>query len=277
MSRPGFATPERLATLERALVVLIALHSLVVGLFLTLATEWGARFGGFPSPVPLFFPRQAGAFHFVVAAIYLVEYFHYRGVGLLVMTKSMAVVFLFLTAALDSVPWVVPLSGVGDGLMAVAVVLLRRARGLPLLGPGRGRPGREPAGSSPASRRQALALLGAGLPGVGARLRAPGSRPTGGCASRLASLDPAGRVEIEYAGEPAEVVRTASGVVARSLLCSHFGCRVQWEAAEGALPLPLPRGRSSTGEGRLLGGPPTRPLRALPVEVSGQDILVGER
>jgi len=130
-------TPDRLAASERALVSLIALHSIVVGLFLTFATDWGARFGGFASPLPLFFPRQAGAFHFVVAGVYLVEYFHYRGVGLLVMTKSMAVVFLFLTAVLDSVPWVVPLSGVGDGLMAVAVVLLRRARGLPLLGPGR--------------------------------------------------------------------------------------------------------------------------------------------
>jgi len=131
----SLTTPRRLESLERTLVVLIALHSLVVGLFLTFATDWGARFGGFPSPVPLFFPRQAGAFHFVVATIYLVEYFRYRGVGLLVLTKSIAVVFLFLTAALDSVPWVVPLSGVGDGLMAVAVVLLRRARGLPLLGP----------------------------------------------------------------------------------------------------------------------------------------------
>jgi hypothetical protein len=135
VSRMGLPTPERLAKLERALVVLIALHSVVVGLFLTLATDWGARFGGFPSPLPPFFPRQAGAFHFVVAAIYLVEYLHYRGVGLLVMTKAIAVVFLFLTAALDSVPWVVPLSGLGDGLMAVAVVRLRRTRGLPLLGP----------------------------------------------------------------------------------------------------------------------------------------------
>ena len=138
-TRPGLTTAAVLATLERALVVLIALHSLVVGLFLTIATEWGARFGGFPSPVPLFFPRQAGAFHFVVAAIYVVEYFHYRGVLLLVTTKSIAVAFLFLASALDSVPWVVPLSGVGDGLMALAVVLLRRARGLPLRGPAAGR------------------------------------------------------------------------------------------------------------------------------------------
>jgi hypothetical protein len=136
VSRPGFATPQRLATLERALVVLVAVHSFVVGLFLTFATDWGARFGGFPSPVPLFFPRQGGAFHFVVAAIYLVECFHYRGVFLLVMTKSMAVLFLVLASLLTDVPWLVPLSALGDGLMAVAVVLLRRARGLPLLGPG---------------------------------------------------------------------------------------------------------------------------------------------
>jgi len=123
-----------LARLERALVVLIALHSVVVGLFLSFATEWGARFGGFPSPVPLFFPRQAGAFHFVVAGVYLVEYFRYRGVALLVMTKAIAVVFLGLTAALTAVPWVVPLSGLADAGMGLAVLLLRRARGLPLAG-----------------------------------------------------------------------------------------------------------------------------------------------
>ena len=141
VSRTGPTTAEGLATLERALVGLIALHSVVVGLFLSFATEWGARFGGFPSPVPLFFPRQAGAFHFVVAAIYLVEYFRYRGVFLLVMTKSIAVVFLLLTTILDAVPWVVPLSGCrrrphGDGGGPPAP-----CPGPTLFGPG---PGRQP-------------------------------------------------------------------------------------------------------------------------------------
>ena len=124
-----------LARLERTLVVLIALHSVAVGLFLTLATDWGARFGGFPSPVPAFFPRQAGAFHFVVAGVYLVEYFRYRGVLLLVMTKAIAVVFLGLTTALGGVPWLVPLSGLADAAMGLAVLLLRRARRQPLAGP----------------------------------------------------------------------------------------------------------------------------------------------
>jgi len=124
-----------LARAERALVVLVALHSLVVGLFLTFATDWGARFGGFGEVRPLFFPRQAGAFHFVVAMVYLVELFRYRGVLLLVLTKSAAVVFLGLTVLLVSgAPWVVPLSAAGDAAMGLAVFLLRRARGLPLAG-----------------------------------------------------------------------------------------------------------------------------------------------
>jgi hypothetical protein len=120
---------------ERTLVVLIAVHSLAVALFLTFATEWGARLGGFGEVTPLFFARQAGAFHFVVALVYLVERFRYRGVLLLVMTKATAVVFLGLTLVLvrDS-PWVVPLSAAGDAAMGLAVFLLRRARRLPLAG-----------------------------------------------------------------------------------------------------------------------------------------------
>lgn len=124
-----------LARAERALVVLIALHSLAVGLFLTFATEWGARFGGFGEVRPLFFARQAGAFHFVVALVYLVEYFRYRGVLLLALTKATAVVFLGLTVLLvPGSPWVVPLSALGDAAMGLAVALLRRARSLPLAG-----------------------------------------------------------------------------------------------------------------------------------------------
>jgi Rieske Fe-S protein len=125
------------------------------------------------------------------------------------------------------------------------------------------------------ARRRALALLGAGLPGVALGC-APREPPDRRVRVPLASLDPGGRVDLEYAGEPAEVVRTASGVVARSLLCSHFGCRVQWEAAKERYQCPCHQG-AFDAEGRPVAGPPTRPLRALPVEVAGRDILVGER
>jgi len=115
--------------MERWLVHLIALHSVGVGLALLFATEWGGRLGGFEQVAPLFFARQAGAFHLVVACLYVIDYRRGRGVGLLLMTKCFAVVFLFGEALLDTVPWVVPLSGLGDGLMALAVyVVHRRAR-----------------------------------------------------------------------------------------------------------------------------------------------------
>ena len=128
-----------LARTEEAIVSLIALHSVAIGLLLVFATDWGARFGGFGAVSPRFFARQAGAFHFVVAAVYLVEYVRYRGVLLLVLTKSVAVAFLGLTAALDHASWLVALSGAGDAAMGLAVLLLRRARGLSLAGPA-GRP-----------------------------------------------------------------------------------------------------------------------------------------
>lgn len=112
--------------IEHALVVLVAVHSYAVGLVLIFATEWGARLGGWEQVGPLFFARQAGALHLVVATGYLLEYSRYRGVSLLLVAKAIAVVFLFSTAALGNVPWVVPFSGVVDGLLGAAVALVRR-------------------------------------------------------------------------------------------------------------------------------------------------------
>jgi ABC-type glycerol-3-phosphate transport system permease component len=109
------------ARLERLLVVLIAVHSYAVGFALLFLTEWGSRLGGWEHVTPLFFPRQAGAFHLVVATGYLMEYQRSRGVTLLLTTKAIAVAFLFSTTLLDHVPWVVPLSGVADGLMGLTV------------------------------------------------------------------------------------------------------------------------------------------------------------
>jgi hypothetical protein len=104
------------------LVVLVALHSLAVGFFLTFVTTWGVAFGGWTDVHPLFFPRQAGVFHFVVAAGYLIEYFRYRGVLLMVTAKCIAVVFLVDATWRYGGPWAVPVSAVGDAAMAVVVL-----------------------------------------------------------------------------------------------------------------------------------------------------------
>lgn len=112
--------------LERWLVVLVAVHSLAVGAMLLLAPGWSVRFAGWSGAEPLFFPRQAGAFHFVVAFGYLHEHLRWRGVTLLVVTKGIALVFLGAAFALGEAAWSVPLSGLADGLMGAAVWAVHR-------------------------------------------------------------------------------------------------------------------------------------------------------
>jgi Rieske Fe-S protein len=92
----------------------------------------------------------------------------------------------------------------------------------------------------------------------------------------LASLREAARAEVVYAGEPTEVVRTATGVTARSLLCSHFGCRVEWRSQERRYRCLCHEGLFDA-EGRPVAGPPNRPLRRVRAEVVGAEVLIGER
>lgn len=127
-------SPERRERLEALLIALIALHSLGVGVILLAIPEWGLRFGGFGPTELLFFPRQAGAFHLVVAAGYVLEYRLCRGVALLLVAKVTAVVFLLTLTLLGPVPWCIPFSAAGDAGMALAILSLRRMSHVPAEG-----------------------------------------------------------------------------------------------------------------------------------------------
>ncbi len=116
-----------LAAAERWLVVLVSAHSVVIGLMLLAAPAWSVRFAGWHGAEPLFFLRQAGVFHFVVALGYLLEYFRTRTVTLLVCTKTMAASFLILATVFGEVAWSVPFCGAADGLMGLAVLVAHRA------------------------------------------------------------------------------------------------------------------------------------------------------
>ena len=112
---------------ETWLIVLIAIHSYAVGFFLLFLTRWGADFGGWGEVSPLFFARQAGIFHVVVATGYLNEYFRYGGISLLLTAKIMAVLFLVsMMMVAEPAPWTIPLSAVGDGLMGLVAYLVHR-------------------------------------------------------------------------------------------------------------------------------------------------------
>jgi len=112
--------------LERLVIVLIAAHSYGVGLLLMVAPAWAARFAGWGEARPLFFLVQAGVFHLVLATGYLLEHWNHRGVTLLVMAKTTAVVFLVGATVVAEVPWAVPVSGVADGVMGLAAWLVHR-------------------------------------------------------------------------------------------------------------------------------------------------------
>ena len=109
---------------ERILIVLIALHSVAVGIMLMFFAEWAVGFAGWTGAEPIFFIWQAGAFHFVLAAGYLVEHLRHRSITLLLIAKTTAFVFLLGGSLLADTPWSVWFSGFADGTMALVAYLV---------------------------------------------------------------------------------------------------------------------------------------------------------
>jgi len=111
--------------LEAIGVFLIALHSLLIGLMLIFATEWVLDFAGWAHVDHLFFPRQSGAFHIILASGYYMEYRTQGTIRLILLAKATAVVFLLIMSPWKEA-WSVPFSGVFDGLMLVGMAFIHR-------------------------------------------------------------------------------------------------------------------------------------------------------
>jgi Rieske Fe-S protein len=96
---------------------------------------------------------------------------------------------------------------------------------------------------------------------------------------RIASASevPAGSVRLfAYPGpnDPCILIRTAAGELhAYSQKCTHLSCAVYCDAAAGTLECPCHNGRFSLAEGRVLAGPPSRPLPRILVERRGDDLV----
>jgi hypothetical protein len=112
---------------ERVLIFLISLHSFIVGIMLMFFAEWAVQFAGWHGADPIFFIWQAGAFHFVLATGYLVEYSRSRTITLLLIAKTTALVFMIGGSLLAETPWSVWFSGFADGAMALTAYLVHRA------------------------------------------------------------------------------------------------------------------------------------------------------
>ena len=79
----------------------------------------------------------------------------------------------------------------------------------------------------------------------------------------------------QYHGKAGVVVRKKDGTLtALSAVCTHLGCIVQWEAKKGEFICPCHGGQFSP-DGKVLGGPPPRPLEQLKVTVANGVITIG--
>jgi len=82
------------------------------------------------------------------------------------------------------------------------------------------------------------------------------------------------RVHVVYGGHPVEVLRTAEGVTARSLLCTHMGCEVRWSQATRTYNCPC-HGGVYDASGVAVAGPPSHALRPAPVRIQGDAVVLG--
>ncbi len=79
----------------------------------------------------------------------------------------------------------------------------------------------------------------------------------------------------QHQGHPAVVLQRAPGVfVAFSAICTHLGCIIQWLPQNGEFLCPCHAGRYAS-DGRVLSGPPPKPLQTIPVTVSVDNLLIG--
>ena len=104
---------------------------------------------------------------------------------------------------------------------------------------------------------------GAEQEAAGPRLRVP-----------LTDLPESGRTVHRLGPDPVELLREGDRVTARSLICTHQGCEVAWRPDEREYFCPCHHGRFDA-EGRPIYGPPSRPLRTLPVRVEDGTVIVG--
>ncbi len=79
----------------------------------------------------------------------------------------------------------------------------------------------------------------------------------------------------QFHGRPAVVLQMAAGdFTAFSAVCTHLGCVVKWQEDKKEFLCPCHAGRFSA-EGKVLGGPPPKPLEELSVSLQDDKVMVG--
>ncbi|MDY6974437.1 MAG: hypothetical protein SV775_19310 [Thermodesulfobacteriota bacterium] len=106
---------------------LVALHSFLVGCGLVLQPPGLMAFAGFSLDYDRFFPAQGGVFHIVMAICYAMSAIDVGKSGRLIVfsiiLKTTATAFLLIYYFVIDSKLIILLSGIGDGLMGLAILL----------------------------------------------------------------------------------------------------------------------------------------------------------
>jgi len=109
------------------------------------------------------------------------------------------------------------------------------------------------------------------------RFLAPPQINTGGGQVSIKKSDvPLGEgKEIVFGGTPAIVINVKGiGYMALSRVCTHLGCLVEYNKETNRFICPCHAGTFNM-EGNVLSGPPPKPLEKLPLNVQGDNIVIG--
>lgn len=131
----------------------------------------------------------------------------------------------------------------------------------------------EPAREFAATRRAVLCgLAGSAVVWLGG---CGETKPAGPPPNRipLARLPEGQRVKVLVGKLPVELIRSGDSVQARSLLCTHEGCEVDWRP-----DLELYKCRCHEGKfdanGMPITAPPSRPMKKIPAAIEGQEVVL---
>lgn len=92
-------------------------------------------------------------------------------------------------------------------------------------------------------------------------------------ATTLTKLPPGTRKTMELAGNEVVLMNKDGKIRALSTVCTHLGCRAAWQEARQQFICPCHIGIFDA-DGKVVAGPPPRPLDEFPVEVKGSHIYV---
>jgi len=109
-------------------ILLVAVHSLALGTFIFFCTETFYTFFFRAEIENFFFVKQSGLFLFCLGLFYLIPLAdlprNHRAIGIIIITKVLAVIFLVINTYLTPRPGIILLAAAVDACMAALLVYL---------------------------------------------------------------------------------------------------------------------------------------------------------